>query len=232
MDPINVVIADAHALFGRQLIRFLEQQGDIQVIAKVVHGHQLLSVVEVLQPDILLLDVQMPKIGGLTGLPKIRAKSSKTKILILTDCIEEELIVRSLQHGAVGCLLANASPMELVKSVRTTYAGELWAQRKLVTYVVESLCQRLDELQRYLSWGREVLTSREHEVVTWTTEGMTNKEIAVQLGISEKIVKTHLQNVFRKLHVRRRVHLPRFRLTSLPPPAGAPPNALRREDRR
>jgi LuxR family transcriptional regulator of csgAB operon len=120
-------------------------------------------------------------------------------------------------------MLKTAPAMELVKAVRTIYAGELWARRKLLTRVLEHSRQRIDELQGYLSWVREVLTAREQEVVTWAVEGMTNKEIATQLGISEKTVKTHLQNVFRKLQVSRRVQLLRSRLTSAPPPAAPVP---------
>jgi RNA polymerase sigma factor (sigma-70 family) len=217
MEPITVLIADAHALLRQRLSRSLAQE-DIRVVGEAADGRQVLSRVEALQPHILLLDVRMPKLGGLAGLPKIRAKSPRTKTLFLTDFFEEEFIARALQRGAQGCLLKTASALELVKAVRTIYAGELWAQRKLLTRVLENLRQRIDELQGYLSWVREVLTAREREVVTWAVEGMTNKEIATQLGISEKTVKTHLQNVFRKLKVSRRVQLLRLRLTSSPPP--------------
>jgi RNA polymerase sigma factor (sigma-70 family) len=217
MDPITVLIADAHALLRQRLNRSLAQ-ADIRVVGEAADGRQVLIGVEALQPHVLLLDVRMPKLGGLAGLPKIRAKSPRTKTLFLTDFFEEEFIAQALQRGAQGCLLKTAPAMELVKAIRTIYAGELWAQRKVLTRVLENLRQRIDELQGYLSWVREVLTAREREVVTWAVEGMTNKEIATQLGISEKTVKTHLQNVFRKLKVSRRVQLLRFRRSSSPPP--------------
>jgi DNA-binding NarL/FixJ family response regulator len=219
MDSITVLIADAHALMRQRLSRFLMQQHDIQVVGEATDGRQVLSGVEALQPHILLLDPRMPMLGGLTVLPHIRAKSPRTKTLFLTDFFEEEFIARALQRGAQGCLLKTAPATELVKAIRTIYAGELWAQRKLLTRVLENLCQRIDELQGYLSWVREVLTAREREIVTWAVEGMTNKEIATQLGISDKTVKTHLQNVFRKLKVSRRVQLLCFRHSSPPPPA-------------
>jgi DNA-binding NarL/FixJ family response regulator len=165
----------------------------------------------------------MPKIGGLTGLPGIRANSPRTKTLFLADFCDEEFINQALQHGAEGCLPKTAPPTELLKAVRTAHAGELWAQRRLVTRVVKSLCQRIDELQESLSWIRQVLTNREQEVLAWTAQGMTNKEIAAQLSISEKTVKTHLQNIFRKLNVRRRAQLPHFRLASPSRPAAITP---------
>jgi DNA-binding NarL/FixJ family response regulator len=207
MDPITVLIADAHALLRQRLSRSLAQHEDIQVVGDAANGRQVLSGVKALQPHILLLDVRMPKLGGLVGLPIIRAKSPRTKTLFLTDFFEEEFIARALQRGAQGCSLKTAPPIELVKAVRTTHAGELWAPRQFLSRVVESFRQRIDELQGPLSRMQEVLTDREQEVAAWAVQGMTNKEIAAQLGISAKTVKTHLQNVFRKLKVSRRVQL-------------------------
>jgi two-component system nitrate/nitrite response regulator NarL len=206
MDPITVLIADAHALLRQRLRKSLAQE-DIRVVGEAADGRQVLSGVEALHLYILLLDVRMPKLGGRAGLPKIRAKSPRTKTLFLTDFFEGEFIVRALQRGARGCLLKTAPPTELVKAVRTTHAGELWAPRQLLSRVVESFRQSIDELQGPLSRMRKVLTGREQEVAACAVQGMTNKEIAAQLGISAKTVKTHLQNVFRKLKVSRRVQL-------------------------
>jgi DNA-binding NarL/FixJ family response regulator len=206
MEPITVLIADAHALLRQRLSRSLAQE-DIRVVGEAANGRQVLSGVEALQPHILLLDVRMPKLGGLAGLPKIRAKSPTTKTLFLTDFFEGEFIARALQRGAQGCLLKTAPATELVMAVRTTHAGELWAPRQLLSRVVENLRHRVDELQGSAWKLQNILSEREQEVVIWAVQGMTNKEIAAQLGISPKTVKTHLQNVFRKLNVRRRVQL-------------------------
>jgi DNA-binding NarL/FixJ family response regulator len=197
------------------------QQKDIQVVGEATDGLLVLNRVETLQPHILLLDLQMPKMNGLEGISRIRAKSPRTKILILADGFEEEFIARALQDGVHGCVLKTAPPTELVKVIRVTYAGEFWVPRRLLTQVVEGLRQRVEELQGAPSELAEVLSDREHEVVMWAVQGMTNKEIATQLGISEKTVKTHLQNVFRKLKVSRRIQLPHFRFTSPPPPAAS-----------
>jgi DNA-binding NarL/FixJ family response regulator len=175
MDPITVLIADAHALVRRRLSGSLAQD-DIRVVGEAADDRQVLSRVEVLQPHILLLDVRLPRLGGLTGLSKIHAKCPRTKILVLIDFFDEELIVRALQHGAEGCVLKTILAMELIKAVRTIYAGEFWAQRKLITRVVGTLRQQIDDLQAPLSWLREILTTREQEVVTWVVEGMTKKE--------------------------------------------------------
>ncbi len=219
MDSITVVIAEAHALFRQGLGRLLAQQEDIQVIGEAADGLQVLSRAETLQPDILLLDVRIPKIGGLEVLANIRARSPRTKILILADFVTEEFIARALQHGAQGCLLKTARPAELVRAICTTHSGELWVPRKLLTQLLEHWRQRTDELQGPLSALREALSDREQEVVIWVVQGLTNKEIATRLGISAKTVKSHLQNIFRKLQVSRRGQLLR---ASLPAPPALP----------
>jgi DNA-binding NarL/FixJ family response regulator len=162
---------------------------------------------QALQPHVLLLDLRLPEIDRLAVLPKIRAKSLRTKILILADFWDEEFVTRALQHRIQGCVLNTAPPTELVKAIRTTHAGELWAPRRLLTRVVEDLCHRVDGLEGSSLALREALTAREHEVVLWAVQGMTNKEIAAQLCISAKTVKTHLEKVFRKLNLRRRGQL-------------------------
>jgi DNA-binding NarL/FixJ family response regulator len=231
MDLITIFIAEAHVVLRQGVKRFLVQQQDMQVVGVATDGRQVLRRVEALHPDILVLDLRLPKLGGLAGLPSLRAKSPRTRILFLTDVFEEEFLARALQVGAYGCVLKTALPTELVKAIRATHAGELWAPRKLLTQVVENLRRRMTEGEGSLSvmWG--TLTDREQEVISWAAQGMTNQEIATQLGISAKTVKTHLQNVFRKLNVRRRIHLSRFRLTSLPPSGASPSGALRQEAR-
>jgi RNA polymerase sigma factor (sigma-70 family) len=231
MDSITVVIADAHALFRQGLGRSLAQQEDIQVVGEAADGLQVLSRAAALRPDILLLDVRMPKLRGLEVLANIRARSPRTKILILVDSFEEEGMTRALQHGAHGCLLKTARPTELLKAIRTTTSGELWAPRKLLTRLLEHLRQRMEELQRPLSAMWEALSDREQEVVIWAVQGLTNKEIATQLGISAKTVKTHLQNVFRKLEVSRRGQLLRISLSAPPAPPASPHGRLQRESR-
>ena len=231
MDLITVFIAEANVLLRQRLSKCLAQQADLQLVGDAADGRQVLSGVEARQPHILLLDIPIPEMGGPEVLPRIWAKSPRTKILILAEYFEEEFIARALQHGVYGCVLKTIPPMELVKAIRISHAGELWAPRKLLTQVVETLRQRMDELQGSLSELREVLTDREQEVVLWAVQGLTNNAIATQLGISAKTVKTHLQNAFRKLKVSRRGQLLRFPLSSPPAPVASPPGALR-QDRR
>jgi DNA-binding NarL/FixJ family response regulator len=226
MDPITVLVADAHTILRRTLSRLLGHQQNIRVVGEAANGRQVLRRMRALQPDILLLDIRMPEMGELEGLPQIRAVSPRTKILILADFFDNEFIAGLLQDGAQGCLLKTVPPAELVKAICATHGGELWVQRKILTQLIERLRQKTDELQDSLSEMRGVLSDREQEVVIWAVQGMTNKQIATQLSISEKTVKTHLQHVFRKLNVRRRVQLSVLsRYLASPSPHAPPPAA-------
>ena len=113
----------------------------------------------------------------------------------------------------MGYLLKTATQADLVKAIRTTHAGELWAQRKVLTQVLEHVRQRIRELQGPPLELQETLTDREREIVKWVVQGMLNKEIATDLGISEKTVKAHMRNIFRKLKVSRRAQLFRASLS-------------------
>lgn len=207
-----MLIAGNHALFREGLCLFLAQQEDMQVIGEAADALQALRLAEVLQPDILLLEVQMPRAGVLEILPNLRARSPRTNVLVLSGVLEDAFIAEALQQGAMGYLPETATHADLVKAIRTTHAGELWAQRKVLTRVLEHMRQQLKELSAPLL-GLETLTDREREIVKWVMQGMMNKEIATQLYISEKTVKAHLRNIFRKLKISRRAQLLRASLS-------------------
>lgn len=220
MDPITVLIAETHAPFRQRLCRSLARQAGIQVVGEAADGRQVLRGVETLHPDVLLLDMQLVQVGEMEEFAHLRARSPTTKILILADVFEEEAIARAVLHGAQGHLLKTVRPAELIKAIRATQSGELWVSRKLLTRLLENLRQKPNDLRASLSAMRERLTEREQEIVIWVVQGMTNNEIAVQLGISATTVKKHLQNVFRKLQVRRRSQLLRV---CFPAPLAPPP---------
>jgi DNA-binding NarL/FixJ family response regulator len=212
MPPITVLIAVEPALFRAGLRLVLAPQDDLQVIGEAADGPQGLRLVEALHPDLLLLDLQLPEAGGLALLPQLQALSPRTSILLLAGWLDDALIVEALQHGAKGYLPKTATPDELLKAIRTISAGELWVRRVLLTQVVERWRHDLQALRGPPVMRRGILTAREHEIVRGVQQGLTNKEIATQLGISDKTVKTHLSAIFRKLQVRRRVHLLRTSL--------------------
>jgi len=207
MEPITVIVADDYALFREGLVMLLSQYDDIKVVGEAEDGLQTLSMMEALQPDILLLDIRMPKLSGLEVLAKIRLTSPNTRTLILSGFFEDKFITEAFQHGAKGYMLKTVTYKDLIKAIQTTHAGELWAERKALAQVMESMLQSMEGLMTPLSALQENLTEREHEVAKWVNQGMTNKEIAAQLGISEKTVKAHLCNIFSKLKVSRRLQL-------------------------
>jgi DNA-binding NarL/FixJ family response regulator len=210
MPPITVLIAVESALLRVGIRLFLAEQEDLQVVGEAADGPQMLRLVETLHPDILLLDLQLPEGSGLALLPQLQGRSPRTYTLLLEGMLDDALIAEALQQGAKGYVPKTVTPDELIKAIRKTYAGELWVRRVLLTQVVEHL--RHQAQHGPLVVGRETLTAREHEIVRGVRQGLTNKQIATQLGISEKTVKTYLSTIFRKLRVGRRVQLLRTSL--------------------
>lgn len=216
MAQITVLIAAEHTLFREGLRMLLAHERDMSVVGEAADGPQAIGMAESLQPDILLFDVNMPGLGGLAALHPIRQKSPRTHVLLLSGSPEDELTSNALRLGAKGCVSKSLSHKDLVKAVRATYAGEIWAERKLVTEVLESLRREMRGMNLPLPETEGTLTDREQEIVRWVVQGMTNKEIAVRLGISDKTVKTHLSNVFSKLKINRRLQLTLYRLVEQP----------------
>jgi DNA-binding NarL/FixJ family response regulator len=201
------MIADDHALLREGLAMLLAQEHDIEVIGEAADGLQAIGMAEALQPDILLLDGQMPGLGGLEALPQIRKKSPLTHVLILFGSCEDEFMSNALRLGARGLLSKSLGHKDIIRAIRATHAGEMWAERKLLAEVLESLRQKVQEVDPPLSEMQASLTDREQEIVKWVIHGMTNKEIAARLGISDKTVKAHLNRIFSKLKISRRLQL-------------------------
>jgi DNA-binding NarL/FixJ family response regulator len=212
MNQIRVLIADDHTLFREGLSLLLAGEPDINVVGQAADGLEALSMAEALQPDIMLLDIRMPGMSGLEVLHRIREKSPKTKVLVLSGFFEEELLVEAFEHGAKGYLQKITTHTDLVKAVRATHSGEVWAQPKVLSQVLDSLLEKINAPHLAMSEMHGKLTSREKEVVQRVRHGQTNKQIAADLGISEKTVKSHLSNVFSKLNIGRRLQLLLYRI--------------------
>ena len=207
MYQITVLIADDHDLFREGLRMLLAQDRGIMVVGEATDGLKALSLTKSLQPDILLLDVRMPELDGLEALPRIRATCPMTKVLVLSGFPEDEFIARALELGAKGYLLKTLTHKDLLKAIHATHAGELWAERKVLAAVFETMVHKLRGPSLCQPDLRQPLTEREQEIVKHVIQGMTNKEVATQLGISDATVKTHMTNIFSKLKVSRRLQL-------------------------
>ncbi len=206
-DPlIRIVIADDHAIFREALQALLEAEEDFRVIGTVGDGRAAVALVRELRPDVLLLDVAMPHVGGIEALRQISEAGSPTRVILLSGAIEKADIVTAIQLGARGLVLKESGAAVLLKGIRGVMSGQYWIGREAVSNLLEVL-------QSLISRGGNVprkefgLTAREIEIVGAVVAACGNKEIAHRFQISEKTVKHHLTNIFDKLGVSNRLEL-------------------------
>jgi DNA-binding NarL/FixJ family response regulator len=194
MGTIRVVIADDHKMVREGLKQLLELDGDIQVVGEASDGEQCIQKVVDTNPDVLLLDINMPTMNGLQTLQELRRNNSKQKVLMLTIHNEIEYLLRAVDIGVNGYVLKDSESSVLKKAIYTIYQGE--------TYIEPSLTPELKERMQSPSLSNsEILTRREIDVLKLLAEGLFNKEIAYRLSISEKTVKNHVSNIFKKISV-------------------------------
>lgn len=218
-QPIRIVIADDHPIFRDGLRRLLETETDLKVIGEACDGAEAVKLARQLKPDILLLDLAMPRQHGLEALREMSTSSNQgsVRIILLTAAAEKKQIVEALQLGARGVVLKDSATQLLLKSIYTVMAGEYWVGRESVSNLVQylrNLMQSSGEEARQRKFG---LTPRELEIVSAVVAGYSNKEIAEYFKISEDTVKHHLSNIFDKLGVSTRLELALFAVNqSLP----------------
>jgi NarL family two-component system response regulator LiaR len=192
-DSISVLLADDHAIVRAGIRQFLERAGDIQVIAEADDGGMAQDMIRLHQPDVAVLDIQMPKGSGIEVTRWVRANYPKVGVLILTAFDDDPYVLAVLQAGANGYVLKTASPADLIQSVRDVYAGKSVLDAAITQKLLAQLSQPKEILQV------EPLTQREMEVLALAAKGFTNKAIGVQLGISDRTVQGHLAHIFNKL---------------------------------
>lgn len=204
MNSIRVFICDDHTLFRQGIRKLLELEKDMEVVGEAGNGQEMLGMLQKARPDVVLMDIVMPKMDGITAAYKFKKILPHANIIILTGYSDERYIFRAIKAGATGYLLKDASVEELIEAIRRVYKGEALVQPVIAAKVLKEFAM-LDK--RNIKEGEMFyndLTEREMEILRLIALGGSNKEIAQKLGITEKTVKNHISNIFQTLHVNNR----------------------------
>jgi DNA-binding NarL/FixJ family response regulator len=204
-DVIRVLIADDQALFRRGLWVVLGTENGIKVVAEAENGEEAVAMAQELAPDVVLMDVRMPRINGIEAARQISMDVPTTKILMLTVSDEEDDLYEAIKAGANGYLLKEISVEEVAEAIRAVVQGQSLISPSMASKLLNefnSLARKAEERQQYPA---PALTSRELEVLKLVARGMSNREIADQLYISENTVKNHVRNILEKLHLHSRM---------------------------
>jgi len=194
---IRVMIVDDHKVVREGLRAFLELQDGMEVIGEAADGEEAIGAAERLRPDVILMDLVMPKLDGVGAMRALRERVPECRVIVLTSFLEDDRLLPAIQAGAAGYLLKDVEPAELARAVRTAYVGEAL----LSPAVAARLVRAVADGGAPGALERDRLTRREREVLELIARGRSNKRIALELEISEKTVKAHVGHLLAKLGV-------------------------------
>jgi DNA-binding NarL/FixJ family response regulator len=200
---IRVAVADDHPIFVAGLEQLLQKEPDFELVAKCTDSEQVLPAVLEHSPDVLVLDLQMPKKNGLALMRDLSKAGVNVRVVLLTGSITDEEVVEALRLGVRGVLLKEMAPRLLLECIRKVHAGGQWIERGSIGRAIEKMLRREEAMKEIAG----VLTKREIDLVRLVARGLRNKEIAEQLKIKEGTVKMHLYSIFQKLKLSNRVEL-------------------------
>lgn len=206
---VRILLADDHAVLRSGLKLLLESQNNLSVVGEAATGAETLRLAEQLQPDLILLDLSMPQLGGLEAIPLIKKLAPEAKILILTMYDDVHYLQRALKSGAAGYVLKRAADMELISAIRAVMRGEIYIHPSMTRLLLDDMLPKA-ESQPVDAW--ETLSEREQEVLRLVALGHTNAEIADQLHLSIKTVETYRARGIEKLGLTSRAALVRYAL--------------------
>lgn len=192
----KIIIADDHSMVREGLKQLLELDGEVKVIAEAKDGFECLALLQKMVPQVLLLDINMPRMNGLELLEKIKEQNIDVKIIILTVHDEIEYLLKAVNIGIDGYMLKDSDSAELKKAIFHVIEGESYIQPSLIPLLNSKMVERDMDKTKI-----ELLTKRELQVLKLLSVGLYNKEIGKKLGISERTVKNHISNIFKKLGV-------------------------------
>lgn len=196
---IRVLISDDHAVVREGLRALIKSEPGLELVGEAVDGVEAVQKAHALQPDVILLDLVMPRKSGIEAITDIKKDNPEARILVLTSFAEDDKVFPAIKAGALGYLLKDSSPEELLQAIRDTYHGESSLHPAIARKLVRELSQPSN-----LPPAEEPLTEREVEVLKLVAHGLANQEIAEKLVISERTVRTHVGNILDKLHLANR----------------------------
>jgi len=207
---VRIVIADDHPIVRDGLKKLLLLEDDFEIVGEAGDGREVLEKVQELDPDVLLLDLRMPNLDGLSALQALQQSNKHTRVIVLTASEDKNEFVQAMKLGCSGIVLKQTAPDLIVKSIRKVHAGEIWLDSHTTAAVMRQF-QTGTEANSMAPGGkgreRSPLSAREREIVALVAQGYKNKEMAEKMFISEQTVKNHLHNIFDKLGVSDRLEL-------------------------
>ncbi len=205
---IRVVLADDHPIVRDGLRKLLSLEEDIEVVGEASDGREALQVVQDTEPDVVILDLRMPNLDGLSALQAMQQSNRKTRVIVLTASEDKNEFVQAMKLGCSGIVLKQTAPELIVKSIRKVHAGEIWLDSHTTAAVMRQFAQPGEMIGGPgKNRERSPLSQREREIVGLVAQGYKNKEMAEKMFISEQTVKNHLHNIFDKLGVSDRLEL-------------------------
>ena len=204
---IKVAIADDQPVYRLGVGKLLEAEEDLTLVGEATNGMEAMLLLERYDPDVLLLDLQMPVMDGIEVLTEVAKRKFRVRTIVMLASDEREKAVRAVRLGARGILFKDAEAGLLVKSVRKVYAGEVWIDNPILSQALESLVTKPAPPPGVSGQRNQQLSNREMEVVRCVAMGLRNKEVADKLGVSEATIKNHLTSVYSKLGVSDRLEL-------------------------